>query len=454
MENTISNHAYERISVMSYRSKHNLFIVALFLMLFTLLSSCSINSGSSSNQHTGTPSSNRHTATPGNLTPQPQEVVLSRCQESVSSAVITGIRSPTQKSIYFGGASSNLYALNAQTGKLRWCVHMSQPPLPCAKKPCRPLFPLQEPLRVGTPAVLDGVVYVCASNAPGYTFAFNARDGSLLWRTKTDCWIVDIPFNDNATPLVNNGVVYSGTYALRAQDGHILWRAPTTVSSVGEFILLALVDGVLYGETEGGVYAMNAQNGAILWHYPPKLNMGVDGPLVVSNQMLIIGTQGSEEQPETSALYAINTTNGSLRWYYLMGDYVGAALLNNMAYVASRDQHLYAFNCRNGSILWRYTFNAPVTISHPTITPDGMLYINVDGPYAIDSTNGSVLWHEPLGSNQSVFFTPSVVIDGVDYLVRRGGGQVEDTLYALDASTGTEYWHISNFNQISPLTVA
>jgi outer membrane protein assembly factor BamB len=437
---------------MSYRSKHNLFIVAFFLMLFTLLSSCSTNSISSSNQHTGTLSSNLHTATPGNQTPQPQDVVLSRCQGSVPPAVITAIPSPTQKSIYFGGASSNLYALSAQTGKLRWCIHMSQLPLPCAKKPCTPFFRLQEPLRVGTPAVVDGVVYVCASNAPGYTFAFNARDGSLRWRTKTDCWIVDIPFNDNATPLVDNGVVYSGTYALRAQDGHILWRAPTTVSSVGEFILLALVDGVLYGDTEGGVYAINAQDGSILWHYPPKLNLPVSGPLVVSNQMLFVGSLHSDNQPGTSALYALNSQIGSLRWYYLMDDYAGATLVNNMVYVSSRDQYLYAFNISNGKVLWRHKFTYPAY--NPALAVNGVLYINIDGVYALDSTNGSVLWHKSLGFSQSVTFTPSVVIDGVDYLASKGGSQGEDTLYALNASTGTAYWHISNFNQVSPLTVA
>lgn len=427
-------------------------MVALIMVLFSLLSSCSTNTVSSSNQHAVTPSRNQHTATPGNQIPKPQDVVLSSCQGSVPAAVITAVPSPTQKSIYFGGASSNLYALNAQTGQLRWCIHMSQLPLQCAKKPCRPYFPLQQPLRVGTPAVVNGVVYVCASNVPGYTFAFNARDGSLRWRTKTDCWIVDIPFNDNAIPLVNNGIVYTGTYALRAQDGQILWRAPTTVSSVGEFILLALVDGVLYGETESALYAINARDGSILWHYPPKSNLLVSGPLAVSNQMLFVGSIHEDNHPETSALYALNPQIGSLRWYYLMDDYAGATLVNNVGYVSSRDQYLYAFNISNGKGLWRHKFTYPAI--NPAFAVNGVLYINIDGVYALDSTDGSILWYKSLGFrafNYSVTFTPSVVIDGVDYLESKGG---VDTLYALNASTGTEYWHISNFNQISPLTVA
>ncbi len=132
---------------------------------------------------------------------------------------------------------------------------------------------------------------------------------------------------------------------------------------------------------------------------------------------------------------------------------MGAALVNNVVYVASRDQHLYAFNASNGKVLWRYKLSSQGSIYRPTLAQNGMLYINVDGAYALDSTNGSVLWHKSLGASQSDDFFPSVVVDGVDYQVSRGGGGADDTLYALSASTGAEYWHISNLNQIPPLTV-
>jgi outer membrane protein assembly factor BamB len=57
-------------------------------------------------------------------------------------------------------------------------------------------------------------------------------------------------------------------------------------------------------------------------------------------------------------------------------------------------------------------------------------------------------WH----LSQSVDFIPSVVVDGVDYLASTDG-QGNSMLYALNASSGAEYWHISNLNQISPLAV-
>jgi outer membrane protein assembly factor BamB len=130
---------------------------------------------------------------------------------------------------------------------------------------------------------------------------------------------------------------------------------------------------------------------------------------------------------------------------------VGATTINNVVYVSSRDQYLYAFNTSKGKVLWRYKFIHPVY--NPAVEANGILYINIDGAYALNSTKGSVVWRKSLGFSQSVDFTPSVVIDGVDYLASRGGGQVNDTLYALNASTGAEYWHNPNFNLISPLTV-
>jgi outer membrane protein assembly factor BamB len=180
--------------------------------------------------------------------------------------------------------------------------------------------------------------------------------------------------------------------------------------------------------------------------------MTVGGPLAVSvsNQMLIVGTEGSVDQPETSAAYAVNIENGSLRWYHLMGDYRGATFLNSVAYVSSGDSYLYAFNAIKGNELWRsklgYSPYAP-------IMAQGILYTNSDGAYAVDSADGRILWHQPLGYDQSFSFGPSVVIDGTDFLSSTDGHGIS-TIYALNSNTGEEYWHSTAINQISPPAVA
>jgi len=93
------------------------------------------------------------------------------------------------------------------------------------------------------------------------------------------------------------------------------------------------------------------------------------------------------------------------------------------------------------------------TAWYAPVIEKGILYSNADGAYAVDGTNGRILWHKSLGADQSVSFNPSVVVDGTDYLASTDGHGVS-TVYALNASNGAEYWYSANIPQISPLAVA
>lgn len=429
---------------MSYRTRSLLLSIAFCLLVFPLLSSCGMNTTPTSNQR------------PGLSTTRPVKPFVAglyNCKENMHVAASGGA---TPRSLYFGDNRGNLYAVNAQTGSLRWCVHLNVPALqhtiPCPFKHC-PSMPAF--IFVGTPAVVDGVVYVCVSGIPetGSTYAFNARDGSLRWHTESHCWMNSMAFYNTAVPLVNNGIVYSGLAALRAQDGQVIWKeSRASIAQEGAFMPLGVADGVLYANTQAAAYAINAADGSVRWRYPSHALITVGGPLAISfsSQTLIIGSVGSVDQPETSAAYAVNIGNGSLRWYHLMGDYKGATFVNNVAYVSSGDSYLYAFNAISGHQLWRTRLDYS---PYPPITAQGIVYTNSDGAYAIDSANGKILWHQSLGYNQSVSFGPSVVADGTDFLSSDNGQSFVNTIYALNASTGAEYWHSTAINQISPPAV-
>ena len=353
-----------------------------------------------------------------------------------------------QQSLYVA-AFDHLYAVNASNGKVRWCQQekltgkFNCPP----GRPCPP-----SPVMIfGTPRVANGVVYACASGYASYTYAFNSQDGSLRWRTPTDCGIASIPFGDYAVPVMKDGIVYDGTYALREQDGTVLWRTGIDVQTEGALSLQALVDDTIYANTENDVYAINAGNGEVRWRYEPDTHMPIGGPLVVAGHTLYVGTLGSVDHPETSRFYALDADTGTMRWQYPMGDYQGAVIHDDSIYVSSRDQYLYALDKNNGSLRWKRKFVYP-TYNVATIAGN-VLYINIDGAYALSSADGTVLWHKDLGSGPSVGFTPPVVVDGVVYLASiDGSGQ--SILYALNASDGSEYWHSHYPYQIAPLTVA
>ena len=114
-------------------------------------------------------------------------------------------------------------------------------------------------------------------------------------------------------------------------------------------------------------------------------------------------------------------------------------------------------------MLWHDHFNYGAftyAAFDPTLTTNGVLYINSDGAYALRSDTGSVLWHNPLGTRGDVYVTPSVADDinsfnpsvvaaGIDYLTGTNGRIT--TLYALNASTGAELWQSQKFPQVYSL---
>merc|ERR1712185_495678 len=102
-----------------------------------------------------------------------------------------------------------------------------------------------------SPVVNDGLVYVGSHD--GYGFAFNADNGSLIWKFQT------ISLYVKSNPIVSNGIVYIGSndeggpgptrpvgswmYALDAKTGALKWKYQAN-DYLGR--AAAVSDGVLY----------------------------------------------------------------------------------------------------------------------------------------------------------------------------------------------------------------
>jgi len=379
-------------------------------------------------------------------TPSVDEVTLDRCQAPLAVSVVTTVAPVGEQQSLYIAVADRLYAVNASDGTARWCQQLK------LNRELRyhPGVSYPPPLRMtfGTPRVVNGAVYVCASGYGNYTYAFNARDGVLRWRTRTDGWIVSMPFSDFAVPVVKDGTVYHGTYALNEQDGTVLWRIAIDTQWIS---LHALVDDTIYAITQMGIYAINAQNGEIHCLYQPDAHTIMSGPPLIFDHLLYVGTSGSVNHPEKSCFYALDAGTGTERWRYPMDSYMGAVIHNENIYVSSGDGFLYALDKNNGMPRWKYQFAS--SGHYPATIADNVLYINRDGVYALSSKDGVILWHQHLGSSPSVSFTPSVVLDSVVY-VASIDGHGEGVLYSLNASNGAEYWHAHYPSAIAPLAVA
>ncbi|GER87227.1 hypothetical protein KDW_13890 [Dictyobacter vulcani] len=375
-------------------------------------------------------------------TQQPHSVVLSNCPEHFSSFSVTTPLPASDTHVMYTASSGNLYALSARNGALLWCKKVSI----TGNFPCPGSCPAGPFMNFGEPAVVGGVAYVCASGYQGYMYAFRARDGSLLWSTKSNCATAPDPVMGNDVPLVYHNVVYAGSDALRTQDGKLLWSTPADTA------FQALDDGVLYAAGEVKVYALNAKDGAIRWHYQIPNFAPVTAKLIAGNKRVYFGTESSADTTVQGGLYVLNSANGSLSWKVAMSYYGGVSLYKDLAYVSSGDHSLDARQANSGALRWRY--KSASSAYNAATSANGVLYINIDGPYALNAATGKVIWHQSLGASQSVEFTPITIVDNVLYFARIGGDG-KSTIYAMNAHTGAIYWQGSapELQYIIPLTV-
>ena len=395
------------------------------------------------------------------------EVTLSRGEDPAPVPVVT-TRAPVREdqSLYIS-TGGRLYALNAADGTARWCQQVALTReqqfraqlARLAREHSRVSYPPPPRARFATPRAVRGAVYVCVEGRGAYTYAFNADDGSLRWRTPTDGRVASMPLLDYAVPLVNNGVVYSGTYALNARDGAVRWRTDVDTSVEGTLSLHALADETIYATTQRGVYAINVQDRRLRWLYEPDELTIVSGPPVVAGRMLVAGANGSVGYPEKSYFFALDVATGADVWRYPnpMGCYIGAATHDRSIYVSSGDRFLYALDAESGRLRWRRQF--PASALSSAASAGDILYVTIgaDGVYALRSEDGAILWRQPLGNTPGVRFSfyPPFVLDGAVYVVR-SDKRGKCALYALDAQTGAECWRwqTSPPSAIAPLAAA
>ena len=358
-----------------------------------------------------------------------------------------GASPAAQSSVYAGsvggfvgspGAGAHLYAYSAVDGTQRWCDSFASTAKPlCTTGRCPP----PGVNIVGQPLLADNVLYVCV---PDVLYALNASNGALRWKRETGCGIVSDPFGDYAQPIRQDGLLYSGSYALNSADGSIRWRLPaqTTPGAIG--------DGTLYAYSEEFLYALDARTGKLLWQYDSDDDIGAR-PAVGGGDMYV-GTLDL-------GVSALAATTGKALWSTDMSTFSGVAADSNtgLVYCGARVELstlstravLLALAASTGKLQWQYQTGSIDLLSVPFVDPN-TLYFTGDGVYAVNALDGALRWYTSLGASPSHVFTPVTLQNGTVYV---GGtdGEGNSTLYALSATTGSELWHTSGINQISPL---
>jgi outer membrane protein assembly factor BamB len=208
-----------------------------------------------------------------------------------SPAVVDGL-------LYISAGPSIVYALNATSGALVWKKQFGSNIGPSAT-----LGGTQ-----GGQSVANGVLYVAVvrTGQKYDLYALNASTGAFLWRTSLGVMLF------GETPAVANGKVYIGAsgqlYALNATTGAVLWATPGGENSP------IVANGVVYSGNWGqgsedvdqefaNILAFDAGTGALLWHHKTDLGYEYGGlfptPVVVNGT--IYGTNISADKNQVAA---------------------------------------------------------------------------------------------------------------------------------------------------------
>lgn len=250
--------------------------------------------------------------------------------------------------------------------------------------------------------------------------------GEIIWRFQiSELGII-------GTPAVVDGRVYIGgsdrrMYALDAKTGEVIWGFE---ADKGIYSSAAVAGGrVFFATNNDTLYALDAHTGAFVWKYSgvtKRTTPTVDG------RRVFVGGYGK--------LIALDAATGTLDWEFSTleetlnrgaGNVQASPLVyNGTVYVGSTNRIVFAVNAANGTLTWKQDLTWEVPTSAAT---DGVrIYVvTVMGDlHALDPTSGRTLW---VHSRRDAWGAPSVR-DGVVY---RGGFT---GAYAVNATSGTVIW--------------
>ena len=306
---------------------------------------------------------------------------------------------------------------------------------------------------VGSPAVVDGVVYIASMDT--HLYAIDQDTGKEKWKFKSRMPIA-------SSPAIAGSTIYfvSGTGALAALDlatGAPKWvfvaehekkfeakglhGYPSTAQTIPDawdiFTSSPAVAGnkVYFGSGDGNVYAVDAATGILQWKF--ATGDVVHASPAVWNNTVFIGSWDS-------ALYALDAETGQQRWAFQAGqdpaihNQVGfqssPAVVDGVVYVGCRDAHVYALDAATGRKKWDYPTSKSWVIGTPAVR-DGVVYVGTSDSarfLALDAKTGRLKFNFKA---KAYIFSSAAIAGDLVYFGNHAG-----RVFAVGAKSGEAAW--------------
>ncbi len=263
----------------------------------------------------------------------------------------TILGSPTlaNGALYFGSDDGNLYAVNPSSGAKLWSQYAGAG---------------GEAVSVGTPAVVNGVVYATSTNnsTHSYVLAVKAQTGAQIWRQTANSELLSSPqVSGNKVYVAATAITKPGQSSTReshlevfnATDGsHAVQLAHTqfATASTQSISPPTLANGSIYSGSLNGSVSATGANGNALWQR--SLGGEVDASPQLANGSLFVGVNVGTITG--NSIVALNAANGAVRWQRFINNYAGGNIVvsNNTVFFGAEDGSVYALDANTGVIKW------------------------------------------------------------------------------------------------------
>ena len=343
------------------------------------------------------PANTAATSTPGQSMSSKQVGKLKPKWTFTTGGDVSARAAVVGNAVYFPDWGGNIWAVNANNGKLIWSHKLSDYGLATGT------------VSRTSPAVVNGIVYIGTQYSPsgptGWLLAINAATGALVWKIQP---VTSNPFPViTSSPTVAGGVVYVG------------------MTSNEEFVAAAGSTYYHCCSVSGSVVAVNASSGAKLWEtdtVPAGYSGGAvwgSNPVVdAARNTVFVGTGNNYSVP-TDPAYVACISGGGTR--------ASCQSPNNHA------DSILALDMTSGAVKWATRLE---TWNQPGVT-DGSDFWNVDCfvTHTNCPTNPGPDYDFGSAPNEITYQTNS----GPKTII--GAGQKSGIYYALDPDTGAELWH-------------
>ena len=270
-----------------------------------------------------------------------------------------------------GSGDHILYALNAESGQLRWKFQA-------------------EGAIIAAVAVLEDTVFV--ASADNMLYAVDLENGVREWEFKTENW-------NWAPPLIADGRLYLASmdhrfYCLDASSGEKLWD-----ELIGAAMASApsYADGIVYfGALDSKLYALDAATGARRWVFEvepkPFLSWELPAgrwlwgqPLLVDGVVYVGSLVGS--------VYAIDAAGGELLWQHDVEGPVRAGVVHDagILYVSTDTGNLHAVDIESRQDRWVFKADASI-LARPVISGEVIVIGTAQGTLTAVDVFGNQRW--------------------------------------------------------------